>query len=289
MKTISQGTRWQENYHRVQRLWFRKWPLWSILLMFLVIGALLVLIEHDGFFHEVGVAFLIAALLGFSIDFYLHRSIAKDAFEGAMGYFLPSDVKEAVKYISGIDWFAEEFSLVVKLERLPDDFIKCSLKVRKFLKNVSNDTNEINSYIHIDDWGHSLRAQVISCTIKTASAEDKMIKERIDNSGYTRHGETKKLPVYPGNTVECLAEAVEIKRTNDDFHYVLAYCARSPKIYVEAPDELEVLVGLNAAAPLQKHPHTNLYEMPSFYLPWQEIVVRWFLKDAPLCSNTNTS
>jgi hypothetical protein len=78
---------------------------------------------------------------------------------------------------------------------------------------------------------------VISCSIRTAAAADKMIAERLDDDGHTVHGETKKLPVYPGNTVECLAEAVEIKRINDDFHYVLAYCARAPKIYIEAPDE----------------------------------------------------
>jgi hypothetical protein len=47
---------------------------------------------------------------------------------------------------------------------------------------------------------------------------------------------------------------------------------------VEGPDELEFVVGLNAAAPLQKHPHTNLYELPGFYLPWQEMVVRWYPK-----------
>jgi len=136
--------------------------------MFLIIGVLLMLVQAAGFFHEVGIAFLIASLLGFSIDFYLHRSIAKDAFEGAMGYFLPDDVKEAVRYLGGMDWFAEKFSLTIKLE-LEGELIKCTLKTRKYLRNISNITSDRKSNIHVDDWGHAKMAEVISCEARTAS------------------------------------------------------------------------------------------------------------------------
>ena len=276
MLTIPLETKWQRLHRRRSWLWTRKHGLWIVLLLFLIVGILLILVQSKGFFHEVGIAAIIASFLGFSIDIYLQQRIARDAFEGAMGYFLPDDLKEAVRYIGAIDWFAEEFSLTIKLETLPDELVRCTIKVRKYLRNVSPYTNEINSYIHIDDWGHPQKSYLISCSIKTASVENNKMIERTDNNGFTLHGETDKFSIYPRDAVECLAEAVEIKRLNDDFHYVLAYCARSPKIYVEAPEELEILAGLNAAAPLQKHPHTNLYELPGFYLPWQEMVVRWF-------------
>ena len=70
----------------LNRLWHQKRPLWVTLALFFLVGFLLILLT-SGFFHEVGVALLISALLGFSIDFYLRRNIARDAFEGAMGYF----------------------------------------------------------------------------------------------------------------------------------------------------------------------------------------------------------
>jgi hypothetical protein len=197
-----------------------------VLLTFFVIG--LLLIQQAGFLHDVGIASIIAAFLGFSIDTYLQQRIARDAFEGAMGYFLPGDLKEAVRYIGSIDWFAEEFSLTVKLEKLPDDLISCSIKVRKFMRNVSSTINEINGYIHIDDWGHSQKSYIVSCSIKTASSVDNAGQARHENNGFTLHAETRKIAIYPGDAVECLAEAVEIKRLNDDMHYVLAYCARAP-------------------------------------------------------------
>jgi hypothetical protein len=238
-------------------------------------------LQKEGVIHEIGVAMFIASILGFTIDTYLRQNIAKDAFGGAMGYFLPDDIKEAVRYLGATDWFAEEFSLTIKLERVQDDLVKCTIKIRKFLRNVSSATQKINSYIHIDEWSHSKSAYIVSCSVSTPAKKLEMTGSRTANNGYTLHGETEYLSVYPGSTVETLGEAVEYKKQNDDMHYVLAYCARSPKIYVEAPDDFELLVGISAAREIQKHPHTNLYELPGFYLPWQKMGVRWYPKQPP--------
>ena len=109
--------------------WQRKKPLWITLGGFFLSGVLLIHLWESGIPHEIGVALLISALLGFSIDFYLRRSIARDAFEGAMGYFLPEDIKEAVQYIGAMDWFAEEFTITVKLEKAEHGLIKCTIRL----------------------------------------------------------------------------------------------------------------------------------------------------------------
>ena len=136
---------------RLKRLWQQKRPLWVTLAIFFLVGSLLILLT-SGFLHEVGIAFLISALLGFSIDFYLRQNIARDAFEGAMGYFLPDEVKEAVRYIGGIEWFAEEFSLTVNLQKIDIGTIKCTIRTRKYLRNISNSTKSMKSNIHVDEW-----------------------------------------------------------------------------------------------------------------------------------------
>jgi len=280
MQTIVPQNRRQHYTTTFHRLWDQKKNLWVILSLSFIIGILLLLIAPaSGFFHEIGFAAIIASFLGGTIDVYLQQRIAKDAFQGAIGYFLPEDLREAVRYIGSMEWFAEEFSLTIKLETLPNNLLKCTVKVRKFLRNVSHHTAEMSSYLHLDEWGHGDKSRIISCSVKTASSEDESLEPELKDDGNTIHVETKLVPVYPGGEVECLAEGIEIKRLNDDVTYSLAYCARSPKIYVEAPDTLGIQVGLNGAAPLQKHPHTNLYELPGFYLPWQGMTVRWWPKN----------
>src|SRR5215472_595274 len=128
MQSIQSQSKWERRAEHLKRIGLRKWPLWFTLAVFMAAGTTLIYIREAGFFHEIGVALIIASLLGGSVDIYLRQGIAKDAFEGAMGYFLPSEIKEAVKYLGSIDWFAEEFSLTVKLEKMPNDLVSAISK-----------------------------------------------------------------------------------------------------------------------------------------------------------------
>jgi hypothetical protein len=237
---------------------------------------LLIIVADAGLFHEIGVAALIAALLGFSIDFYLHRSIAKDAFEGAMGYFLPDDIKEAVRYIGAIDWFAEEFSLTINLKKIDDETIKCTLKIRKYMKNISSGKKSIKSHVHVDEWGRREKSYIISCEARTASITKNLNPQSIRSFDSTVYAETDLVDVHPGETIELLAEAVEYKDLNDNLHYALGYAAKSPKIYIEPLQGFEIRAGISADTELQRHAHMPVYELPGFYLPWQRMMVRWW-------------
>jgi hypothetical protein len=275
MRTIVHKSKFAIRIDRAWTLWNRKKSLWGVLFVIFLVGILLISATR-GILNEIGSALIIASTLGFTIDTYLRENIVKDAFEGAMGYFLPDDIKEAVRYLASAEWFAEEFSLTIRLEEAEDEMVKCVIMIRKMLKNISGKTQSINSYINVDDWGFKHQSQIIACTIKTASDIHEMHSSTTSNDGYRLHGTTKKLSVHPNNVVEALGEAVEYKRKNDEINYVLAYCARSPKIYVEAPHSFELLVGISGAQEIQKHPHTGEYELPGFYLPWQKMSVRWY-------------
>jgi hypothetical protein len=236
-----------------------------------------VLIADSGVFHDLGIACIIAALLGGSIDPYLRQGLTRDAFEGAMGYFLPDDIKEAVRYMGGIDWFAEEFSLTVKLEKIDNDTIKCTIRTRKYLRNISNGTKSIKSNIHVDEWNHSeQKSHIVSCEAKTSSVTKHLNPESVRMFDSTVYGETELVNVHSREAIELLAEAVEFKSLNDDLHYALGYMARSPEIYVEPLQGFEIRAGISADAKIQKHAHMPLYKLPRFYLPWQRMMVRWW-------------
>lgn len=238
----------------------------------------LIAYRETGVLHEVGIALLISALLGGSIDFYLHRSIAKDAFEGAMGYFLPEEIKESVRFIGSMEWFAVEFSLTVQLEITEDDLVRCTLKTRKLLRNISSMTLPMRSNIHVDDWGHKKQAEIISCVVRAAAVSKELKRDAIKRENSTVYGETDEIDVFDGETVECLAEAIEYKLKNDDMHYALGFAAKSPKIFIQSPADFEVRAGISAHNRLEKHPHAEVYELRGFYLPWQRMTVRWWIK-----------
>ena len=275
-----------DDVNRWKHLW-RKWPLWMTLIGFALFGIALILLPvlnewswDRGVVKEFGVAFLIAAILGGSIHVYLERDIAKDAFEGAIGYVLPPDVKEAVRFLSGLEWFAEEFSIIMKIERVDGDLVKATVKIRKFLRNITNISLPIKSTIHIDDWGHKEKSNILECELQSGSGVTKRFdSEKIKYENMTVYAETEEVQIRPRETVTLLATAVEFKHLNDDLHFAMPYASKSPEIYVEITDDFEHHAGFSATIPSERHPHTYKYVLKGFCLPWQRAVVRWWPKE----------
>lgn len=203
---------------RLAAMWRRKAPLWSVLSLFSIIGVFLIILPAVALFdqagitrelsRDIGIAFVTASLLGVSVDIFLKRGIARDAFEGAVGYILPLEVKEAVHTLARMTWFAEEFSLVVNLNLVEDDLIKATIKIRKMVRNIGDIPQPITSYIQVDEWGRRYQSEVISCEIKTASGKvvATFNKDEVQVIGSSFKGETDEYMVGSGELVELLAE-----------------------------------------------------------------------------------
>jgi hypothetical protein len=72
-----------------------KWKMRTTLVAFALVGAALIWtwnryeLEWDhGVATELGVALIVAAILGFTIDGFLKTALAKDVFEATLGYIL---------------------------------------------------------------------------------------------------------------------------------------------------------------------------------------------------------
>jgi hypothetical protein len=252
---------------RLAELWHKKWPLWLVLTAFFLLGLLCIVlpaihhVEADfGVTREIGIALLTASLLGISVDIFLKRDIAKDAFEGAVGYVLPEEVKEAIHRLAAIDWFAEEFSLTVDLKIIKPDLIRATIRVRKVMRNITNVSQTMKSFIHVDEWDREERSDIVECQIRT---EARGVLETLDHSSIKRenmsvYGSTREIRIGAGETVELLATAVEYKRFNDDFYYALGYASKSPEINVSALSGFEIGGGISTDMVQEKHPHLCL-------------------------------
>jgi hypothetical protein len=191
---------------------------------------------------------------------------------------LPPQIKGAVHSLAGLTWFAEEFSLAVDLEVVDADTIKATIKLRILLKNITNTTHPIKSFIHVDEWGHKRSSEILDCEVRTREATSlaKLNRDGIAAIGSSKRGETNEVRVAGGDIVELLASAVEYKHANDDLHYSLGYAATNPEIYITPLAGFEISAGISTYSPQQKHPHLNRYRLNGFYFPHQRMLVRWY-------------
>jgi hypothetical protein len=265
----------------------KKWPLWATLVGFLFLGSILILLPalndwhwDHGVVREFGIAFLIAAILGGSIHLYLEQDIAKDAFEGAIGYFLPPDVKEAVRSISGIEWFAEEFSWTVELENFDTDLIKVTSKIRKYLKNITHSPLPIRSSAEVDEWKHSEKSYIVECELRTSSQTVKFDPDKVQYNDSTLAAETGEVIIGAGEYVELLATTVQFKKLNDDLHFAMRYATKEAKIIIsKCPNGFERWGGFSTDLHTEKDPHRDEFVVKGFCLPWQRAIVRWWPKE----------
>jgi len=274
---------------RALRAFIKHWPLWSALIACGILGLFLILVPaiyewkwDHGVTRDIGIALLTSAVLGATIHVYLERDIAKNAFEGAVGYFLPDDIKEAVRHLSRIDWFAEEFSWTVDIMRTSDpDIVKVTTQTRKFLRNITNGPLSIRSTIHIDDWGHTERSAITQCELRSAEIKKQMRPEQIEyKADTTVYSATDEVKIGPGETVELLATGIEYKTANDDIYFAMPYPTKNAEVNINAAPDLNAQGGFSTDLPSNKHPHLNRYVHKGFSFPWQRIMVRWWPKAA---------
>src|SRR5215203_7463320 len=60
-----------------------------------------------------GESLIVAAALGFTVDFFYKRALARDAFEASLGYLLPEELKPELRWI-----YAQQIVCVEHQERI---------------------------------------------------------------------------------------------------------------------------------------------------------------------------
>ena len=63
--------------------------------------------------------------------------------------------------------------------------LETTVRLRKYMKNISNRTQSIKSNIHVDEWGHEMKSYIISCEAKTASTTEHLNQKTIRHKDFT--------------------------------------------------------------------------------------------------------
>ena len=88
------------------------------------------------FFHELGHAFLIAAVLGWLVDKSLKTKLVRDAFEAAYGYVLAPELKQEIHRVMNYRFLCVECNIVIDIDDVFDlkGFIKVTARFERVIK-----------------------------------------------------------------------------------------------------------------------------------------------------------
>jgi hypothetical protein len=261
-----------------------------VLLFSLALGLALIFLPHffgwkwdHGIVPEIGVAFLIASILGFTIERWMRAELRRDVFLAAIGHMLPPVFRAEVSRIIGYHLICEKHLLLINLEHAGDGLAKITISIERTIRNRSAYPQRISNMAHIDEWGYQQagRSQILECSLEIdGDANDAADKPQ--NNAYSVYCQTAEKTLMTGQMAMLRSKYIDYKPINDDLHYSFAAPTINPEIEVHAPDDLDCLCSFGAAGENAESvvvsKITPRKQLIGTYFPHQSMRVRWWPK-----------
>jgi hypothetical protein len=126
-------------------------PYWAVLAILGVVGLAMIIapaicewkFDH-GVISAIGTAFLIAAILGATIDRWMKGEIAADVFRATLGYILPVEFHKAMHDLISFPLMCEAHEMWYVLTEMCGDTVKVNVKIERRLHNMTMRPQEID-------------------------------------------------------------------------------------------------------------------------------------------------
>jgi hypothetical protein len=105
-----------------------------------------------------GESFIVAAALGFTVDFFYKRALARDAFEASLGYLLPEELKPELRWIYGQQIICVEHQQQITVRWIDDEHpgeqrrVRVDYELFRTMRNVSNERFEHPTFASVEEW-----------------------------------------------------------------------------------------------------------------------------------------
>lgn len=257
--------------------------------LFILLGVMGVLIfEHQGrypskFLEHAFMALAISGFIGLIIELTLQREIAKNVFEAAIGYLLPDELKDELRWIYDQRLLCVSHVQAVNIKRiLGTSLVSSHSTTTRTIKNISDEKFELRFGLGIDEWfyeDHPSRILSASfCLDGEVPSENIGLKAKRNAAGIDI-GITP-IIIPPGRSVTLNTEFEETYPENGMTFVTYAISTANPSVMIYAPDDIEVSAGFGSR---QEHLITkrgdHTWQMDGVLLPHQDIRVRWWRKD----------
>ena len=263
---------------------------WPIALGAILLGVILIVVSytpifvHSEFLHptlgHVGTALVIAGSLALSVDLWLKREIAEDAFKAAIGYLLPEELRDEMKRIYAHTIICIDHRQRVRLIPLSNDHVRFVNETTRIFQNRGAATEIMSISLAIDEWfvGDE-RSKILELKYehKNEIVEFKENENKIQKINGRLEVVLRSADLKPGEKLTIVSRTEEIKERNDESFNQYDYTTKSPEVTVR----LEPNTGLDyeVAFGHSKEPHVSVRgtsRLAGTLLPTQYIRIRWW-------------
>jgi hypothetical protein len=231
--------------------------------------------------EKVAEAIFIAMVLALTVDLFLKKELAKDAFEASIGYVLPKYLRTELTAIYSNQIVCESHDQQVELSQIVQDGVRVKIRVERKLRNISAVEFTFNPSVHVDEWMFdSLESKIHELAYRTHSGEtrtaqvDRVTASEGDVPRWTV--ELQPATLYPNEFVVVWYCIEETKRRNDVHAFNFRYATNNPRVRVIAPDDIGWTVEFTHRDAGSQARYSNVMELSGLLLPHQSITVRWW-------------
>jgi hypothetical protein len=250
-----------------------------------ILGVVLVGVDHAyeptldfGIIHELGVALIVAAIIGFAIDVTLTKAVARDVFKATLGHILRDEFRAEVTRITGYKFLCERHVLVVEIKLLPDHVVEVTTSIERHITNITAYPEKYRAYLYIDEWGFPIGvSQILECYLLIDGK--KISGKSLKAEPFRLKWSSADVDIAPRKTFTSFSKYQEFRRDNDTISVFLATPTLNPEIEVRLPDELDCSIGFGASeTSIVKYEYANRSRLNGTYFPHQAMSVRWWPK-----------
>jgi hypothetical protein len=112
-----------------------------------------------------GKAFVITGILGFTIEPWIRRALARDVFSAAFGYTMPDDFKEQLKRIADYKVLCTKHRMYVRIKDASDGHVRVTITVERTFSNIGTSSVPIKAMVWIDELGFNEAVEIHRCEI----------------------------------------------------------------------------------------------------------------------------
>jgi hypothetical protein len=264
-------------------------PPWAVLLFFLALGLALIFFPHffewqwdHGIAPEIGVAFLVASILGFTIERWMRAELRRDVFLASIGHLLPKEFRAEVSRIIGYTLICERHHLLIDIEHAGDGVVRITSSVERTIKNRSAYPQKLRNVAHIDEFGYQEigQSEIVDCVLEIDGVATNAGEPQID--AYSVYRQTPERTLQPDQVANLRSKWIEYKPINDDLHYGFMSPTVDPEIEVHVPDDLACIFGFGTPSEnALESKYRPTKRLIGTYFPHQAMRVRWWPKRPP--------
>ncbi|MFC1908336.1 hypothetical protein ACFLXD_00445 [Chloroflexota bacterium] len=265
------------------RTWWERWQLTALMIFILLVGVIILLAcrvflenypDVEYVVVHIAVAFIIAAILGLTIDQFFRRQLAEDAFRASVGYLLPDELKGEMEWIYSTHILCVEHNQTCELRLVNEETCSIYTKTIRKFRNISGNKEIAPLSVAIDEWFHKAGKSKI-LNFGYTKLGTKFEKFETTKNAYSLIVKKQEVTLAPGEEFTMWCETEEIKHRNDVTDWAFSCPTLNPIINVKSIEGIGINVSFGYRSQAEEL-GTNTYRLKGTLLPGQRIEIRWW-------------